>query len=679
MQANTLEIFRPPGYRRAAHIASDVPRWVTMYHQLCKGHEEHRKSLKEMYKKTDEYCKPFEPSKISNSTAPQKSLDKLQNVIKEIQEARQEQIRKHQEAERAFRDIYNSLRHNVEQQALTMKFEKEYTIARDTLDRQTATVDICKKKYHQLMFRIEKTRIKSTLATRPKTVYKAEGKVKHLLKKRAKYTEQYETALVNWRKEAEMLSKIAAELEVVFIKEESARANLVIGNLAACCNNDKTGLKPKDESEMLFRGIDGKAIITNVTTQLKEIITIPVFEPYIAGDSEDTYAAAKAELDVEELEQGDEHEDDLEKLSDTEFKNDMQANRKLKKLRKSNVFIVTEEYKKQKPSELNLHLGDKIKQLLPVNGDGMSYGEVIHGKLHKKKKGFYQDMNVKPFDVLQSDDEDDDRMSKKQKKKKVKKVIARVKSEHKEVEMPDSDNETRNILNIYSTDNADSNWSDNDDESDNDDNNGTKHKKKSKLKRLMQVVKPKKNEITENVQDDIIIDMNKEIDKDHEEDVLTIYKKKTRREKIANAMVVFKGTKSESVEENKDDECVDTKKKTHKWKNPLKTIRPEKKNKKPEAVTSTIISNLEHNVEINDKQEDVPKKKLKKKFFKVPKIFKRGKIGKKPENEEDNTSTNALDFQFIKRNAPVLNGNVDVTYDDVFYFDNDDDDGEDMM
>ncbi|XP_060576739.1 uncharacterized protein LOC132734060 [Ruditapes philippinarum] len=142
----------------------------------------------------------------------------------------------------------------------------------------------------------------------------------------------------------------------------------------------------------------------------KENIHEPVFEEYVpSGNKNEMYDPACAEnVPVSE----DWGYDSDSSVTYCEKEANFIEGRQLSNEWKSHIYAVIKDYQRQKFDELNLHTGEKVKQILSADKSGMAFGVKKSGMI-RKKKGFYPVSHV--CKVKEAEGARDARTSKKEK------------------------------------------------------------------------------------------------------------------------------------------------------------------------------------------------------------------------------------------------------------------------
>ncbi|XP_053402332.1 uncharacterized protein LOC123539984 isoform X2 [Mercenaria mercenaria] len=261
--------------------------------------------------------------------------------------------------------------------------ERRYKRARDKVRTKAKLFEISKKQYLTAMFDVEKKVIKASLAMNKYTATKTEYELQYLCTKAKVLKAKYVDQLLKWRNKFILFIELAKDMGYID-KESGYLDNDILSNMEEITRfslhkTRKDGMKPTEPYVL-----DLDKLLE------KEKIREPVFEDYIpAGNKNEMYESAICKINAADDNWGYDS-DTSETYCETGDKapKDIPVKHKLPSQWKSHIYAVIKDYQKKKFDELNLHIGETVKQILPADSSGMAFGVKKYG-LIRKKKGFF--------------------------------------------------------------------------------------------------------------------------------------------------------------------------------------------------------------------------------------------------------------------------------------------------
>ncbi|KAL4234565.1 hypothetical protein ACF0H5_006206 [Mactra antiquata] len=446
---STLQIFHPADIDKPLCWISDLPYWKRFFHVKGEVNQKHMREITQVIDDQKSVLKKYRTS-TGECIDENSFMVGLKTTIRHL---KQEKNEYKLNAEQCFQMEKQIEEYKDINRKAIESYSKQLKIAYRKLIKRSESLEVVKKMYMKFMFRADKAGLKLRMLSEKES---KEAKMRSEFCKRRgqECFNSCMTYLEEWNKIASDIRMLSMEYETAYTERELARAELVIAalkKLEVPMTVYKGKYQDTKTSGIDFNSNNVRDSIEFLATSEDFMFTLqcPTLQEYDESKNLDgMYDNAKKKTSTKEEEKNktnrkegsatdansdketdDDSDSDNDSSDNSEDKcmSDEEFNKQLREDKKFKYFVVTKEYIRKDKTELNLRLGERVKQLLPANENGMAFGKVTHGLLKKKKKGYYPVECTKYLTTLDSSDKSKNEQTKK-KIKKLKKEVRKMKT-----------------------------------------------------------------------------------------------------------------------------------------------------------------------------------------------------------------------------------------------------------
>ncbi|KAL4224157.1 hypothetical protein ACF0H5_017610 [Mactra antiquata] len=413
----TLQIFHPSDADKPLYWVSDLAHWKQVFHIAGEDNEKHERQVAKLINDKNVVLKKYKTTEVdSDNTDENNFIDNMRRFIQTLKIEKQE----YKQCKQEFYQMEEDIRKYKDKWKEHVKsYDKQLKYVFKKLEKTSKHIELLKKAYYKFKFLADKEAVKIRMSVKQNVSDAAEKRHARAAQIASSYRNAYVRRLESWDTMAADARLLSIEYETAYTEREFTKAERVRTALEKMKNPGKC--RDRNIPGTTFTNEALRDLIEHLSTKEANFRTIecPKFQEYDPSRNlTNMYEDAKRELSFEE--DGNVNKDTKEELdkdhnidvdddsddNDTarELITDGELNKILEHKKKFQYFIVSKEYTKQNKTEISLKLGERVKQLLPPNENGMAYGKVTHGILNKTKKGFYPVECTKLFMTLNPED-----------------------------------------------------------------------------------------------------------------------------------------------------------------------------------------------------------------------------------------------------------------------------------
>ncbi|KAL4232232.1 hypothetical protein ACF0H5_009806 [Mactra antiquata] len=411
----SLQVFHPRDIDKPLYWVSDLAHWKQVFHTAGVDNEKHERQVAKSINDKNDVLKKYKTTSMESDSKDECNfIDNMRRFIRTLKIEKQEYKQCKQEYYQMEQDIGQ---YKDKWKEHVHSYDKQLKYVFKKLEKNSKRIEHLKKLYHKFKYLADKEAVKTRMSVKQSVSDAAEKRHERAANIASQYRNAYVKRLESWNTMAADARLLSIEYETAYTERELAKAELVMAALVKMKIPGKC--RTGTYHGTTFTNENLRDMIEHLSTKacFYKTIECPKFQEYDPSRNlTHMYEGAKRELSFEEdgkvnkdTEEELDKDPDIDDDSDDndtarELITDEELNKILEHKKKFQYFIVSKEYTKQNKTEISLKLGERVKQLLPPNENGMAYGKVTHGLLNKTKKGFYPVECTKLFMTLDPED-----------------------------------------------------------------------------------------------------------------------------------------------------------------------------------------------------------------------------------------------------------------------------------